>query len=126
MSASELQSLIKGGSLLSVSRMNRDGGWEKVVAVDNDLSREGGGGKAGFKYDEDGMNRSTQNLIDLKAEGVKSKENLIESKAALIKSKAALIDNQEVMTRIVDVCYFEANNFIQSYDIIILSNPFQR
>lgn len=33
----ELQSLLKDGSLLSVSRMNKDGGWEKVVALDNDL-----------------------------------------------------------------------------------------
>ena len=33
----ELQSLLKDGSLLSVSRMNKEGGWEKVVALDNDL-----------------------------------------------------------------------------------------
>ena len=33
----ELQSLLKDGSLLSVSRMNKDGGWEKVVALDSDL-----------------------------------------------------------------------------------------
>ena len=100
MSASELQSLIKGGSLLSVNRMNSEGSWEKVVAVENDLSREGGGGKAGFKYDEDGVNRSIQQRIESNPEVMKSKEKLIEAKAALIKAKATkaspLIDSQEV------------------------------
>ena len=71
-----------------------------MVTVENDLSREGGGGKAGFKYDEDGVNRSIQQRIKSNPEVIKSKEKLIEAKAALIKAKAAkaspLIDSQEV------------------------------
>ena len=73
MSTGELQSLIKDGSLLTVSRMNREGGWEKVVAVENDLTRKGGGGggsgvgRAGYKSEDDQLNWSKQSqsaLVD--------------------------------------------------------------
>ena len=40
--ANELQSLIKDGSLLTTTRMNKDGGWEKVVTIENDINRPTG------------------------------------------------------------------------------------
>jgi hypothetical protein len=53
MTPGELQSLLKDGSLLSVSRMNKDGGWEKVVAVENDLSSRKGPRSTGYSSSED-------------------------------------------------------------------------
>ena len=52
-SAGELQGLIKDGSFLSVSRMNKEGGWEKVVSVENDLRKAGTGGAGGAGGGED-------------------------------------------------------------------------
>ena len=68
-SAGELQSLIKDGSLLSVSRMNKDGGWEKVVSVDNDLNRKGGG-RQGYSLEEDRLNWTKQTQAALVDEEV--------------------------------------------------------
>lgn len=53
MTPGELQSLLKDGSLLSVSRMNKDGGWEKVVAVENDLSSRKGPRSTGYSSSDD-------------------------------------------------------------------------
>ena len=61
MTSSELQSLLKDGSLFSVSKMNKEGGWEKVVAVENDLNRKSSrAGGYGVSEDFDRINFAKQ------------------------------------------------------------------
>ena len=57
MTSSELQSLLKDGSLLSVSKINKEGGWEKVISVENDLNRKNNrAGGYGVSEDFDRIN----------------------------------------------------------------------
>lgn len=63
MSSAELQSLLKEGSLLSVvNKINKDGAWEKITSVDNNIvKRENlGSGMAYSNLEEDGLISSQQ------------------------------------------------------------------
>jgi hypothetical protein len=63
MSSAELQSLLKEGSLLSVvNKINKDGAWEKITSVDNNIvKRENlGSGMVYSNLEEDGLISSQQ------------------------------------------------------------------
>ena len=83
MTSSELQSLLKDGSLLSVSKMNKEGGWEKVVAVESDLNRKSNrAGGYGVSEDFDRINfaKQLQSTAVVEEEVTKNEENALTSR----------------------------------------------
>jgi hypothetical protein len=61
MSSTELQSLLKEGSLLSVvNKINKDGVWEKITSVDNSIVQKESFGNGYSNAEEDGLISSQQ------------------------------------------------------------------